>query len=65
MPINYFFSETIVSVETKTRKGDENSLPPMCYKCRTSILRCESNIILHFFNTCFLEVNINGIVYLH
>ena len=53
MPINYFFSETIVSVETKTRKGDENSLPPMCYKCRTSILRCESNIILHFLILVF------------
>ena len=55
MPINYFFSETIVSVETKTRKGDENSLPPMCYKCRTSILRCEINILTFF--------NITNIIY--
>ena len=45
------FAETLVSVQTKTRKGDELSLPPVCYKCLTSIHRCALNLLKIFIKS--------------
>lgn len=56
----FLVTETIVSVETKHRTGNETSLPPICHRCLNSIDRCafETNLIFQCF-TLILKLKID------